>query len=42
MGFVADNYEKVQNRTLLNGFLQQKNHSKVIEDQLVSLAFARQ
>ena len=31
MGFVA---EKVQNRTHLNGFLE-KNHSKVIEDQLV-------
>ena len=34
MGFVADNLEKVQNRTYLNGFLG-KNHSKVIEDQLV-------
>ena len=42
MGFVADNYEKVQNRTHLNGFLKKKNHSKVIEDQLVFLAFARQ
>ena len=42
MGFVADNLEKVQKRTHLNGFLKKKNHSKVIVDQLVILPFARQ
>ena len=42
MGFVADNYERVQKRTHLNGFLEKKNHSNVIEDQLVFLPFARQ
>ena len=35
MGFVADNLEKVQRRTHLNGFLEKNKHSKVIEDQLV-------
>ena len=35
MGFVADNLEKVQRRTHLNGFLKKKKHSKVIEDQIV-------
>ena len=30
MGFVADNLEKVQNRTHLNGFLE-KNHSKLLK-----------
>ena len=43
MGFVADNLEKVQRRRHLNGFLEEKkNHSKVIEDQLVFVPFARQ
>ena len=42
MGFVADHLEKVQNRTHLNVFLEKRNHSKVIEDQLVFLAFSRQ
>ena len=41
MGFVPDNLENVRKRTHLNGFLE-KNHLKVIEDQLVFLAFARQ
>ena len=41
MGFVADNLEKVQRPTHLNGFLERK-HSKVTEDQLVFLPFARQ
>ena len=42
MGFAADNLETVQICTHLNGFLEEKNHSKVIEDQLVFLPFARQ
>ena len=43
MGFVPDNLEKVQRRTHLNCFLEEKKkHSKVIEDQLVFLPFARQ
>ena len=42
MGFAADNLEKVQRRTHLNGFLEKKKHSKLIEDQLVFLPFARQ
>ena len=42
IGFVADHSEKVQNRTHLNGFLEKRNHLKVIEDQLVFLAFSRQ
>ena len=42
MGFVADNKENVQKRTHLNGFLEKKNHSKVIDDQLVFLPFDRQ
>ena len=41
MGFVADNLEKVQRCKHLNDF-QKKTHSKVIEDQLVVLPFARQ
>ena len=41
MGFVADNLEKIQKHTHLNGFLE-KNHSKVIEDRLVFLPFAHQ
>ena len=41
MDFVADNKANVQKRTHMNGFLE-KNHSKVIEDQLVFLPFARQ
>ena len=35
MGFVANNLEKVQKRTHLNGCLEEKNLSKVIEGQLV-------
>ena len=31
MGFVADNYEKVQNRTHLNGFLEKKFIQKLLE-----------
>ena len=42
MDFVADNKANVQKRTHMNGFLEKKNHSKVIEDQLVFLPFARQ
>ena len=42
MGFGADKLEKVQRCTHLNGFLEKKKHSKVIEDQLVFLPFARQ
>ena len=41
MGFVADNLEKVRRRTHLNGFLEEKKQSKVIEDQLVLLLYAR-
>ena len=41
MGFIADNLKKVEKTTYLNGFLEEKNHSKVIEDQLVFLPFAR-
>ena len=42
MGFIADNLKKVEKPSYLNGFLEEKNHSKVIEDQLVFLPFARQ
>ena len=42
MGFIADNLKKGRKTTYLNGFLEEKNHSKVIEDQLVFLPFARQ
>ena len=41
MGFVADNLGKVQKCTHSNGFLEKKDHSKVIEDQVVFLPFAR-
>ena len=42
MGFIADNLKKGRKNTYLNGFLEEKNHLKVIEDQLVFLPFARQ
>ena len=41
MGFVANNLEKVQKRTHINGCLE-KNITKVIEGQLVFLPIACQ
>ena len=42
MRFVADHYEKSTKSDTSKWFSGKKNHSKVIEDQLVFLAFARQ
>ena len=42
MGFIADNLKKDRKNTYLNGFLEEKNNLKVIEDQLAFLSFAQQ
>ena len=41
-GVYCRQFKKGRKTTYLNGFLEEKNHSKVIEDQLVFLPFARQ